>query len=176
MCWLFHQTKCIALELSSSNAFSGFLINGRPTAWVKFVSRSDRHYLHRSVFSQTFCDIETPRRKRPQLTHYRQNTSPSEANIPALARKCGFTSDLSSLRRYTRRTSGLRNFGLMDSCACGSCGEALFDQWLIPLGLSLLGGEETREWGRLASRGGTMTAGVQRQPAGILSVIRMLSQ
>jgi len=29
------------------------------------------------------------------------------------------------------------------------CGESLFDQWLIPLGLPLLGGDETRKWGSI---------------------------
>jgi hypothetical protein len=38
------------------------------------------------------------------------------------------------LRRYTRRTIEIRNSGVMDSFACGCCGEALFDHQ--PLRLS----------------------------------------
>jgi hypothetical protein len=40
------------------------------------------------------------------------------------------------VKRYTGLTIEIENFRLMDSFACGSRGEALFDQWLIPLGFA----------------------------------------
>jgi hypothetical protein len=41
------------------------------------------------------------------------------------------------VKRYTERTIKIRNSSSMESLACGFCGEALFDQWLIPLGLTI---------------------------------------
>src|SRR5271167_4170402 len=54
----------------------------------------------------------------------------------ATATLVGGSQWLVSLKRYTGRTRKFGNFVSIESLACGCCGETLFDQWLIRLGLA----------------------------------------